>query len=108
MGTTKWRMTRKGMVSTSSDGTNSCEMSFKRIPDIMGKWNLVVKEGVETQLDAVIANHDDNDSTIVLLVITMTMKIIIKMMIKTMITIMMKIMITVMMKIVITTMIKIM
>jgi len=51
--TTKWRMTRKGMVSTSTDGTNSCEMSFKRIPDIMGRWNLVVKEGVEAQLEAI-------------------------------------------------------
>merc|ERR550517_1794897 len=46
-------MTRKGMVSTSTDGTNSCEMSFKRIPDIMGRWNLVVKEGVEAQLEAI-------------------------------------------------------
>ena len=30
-----FQMTRKGMESTSTDGTNSCKMSFKRIPDIM-------------------------------------------------------------------------
>ena len=29
------QMTKKGMVSTSTDGTNSCRMVFKRIPDIV-------------------------------------------------------------------------
>merc|ERR1719237_4770 len=51
--TTNWRMTRKGMESTSTDGTNSCKMSFKRIPDIMGTWKLVVMKGVEAQLEAI-------------------------------------------------------
>jgi len=59
--TTSWMMTRKGMVSTSTDGTNSCKMSFKRIPDIMGTWKMVVKKGVEAQLEAIGVSGSEKD-----------------------------------------------
>merc|ERR1712047_66027 len=50
--TTKWMVTAKGMMGSITDGTNSADFSYKRVPDIVGKWRLVTKQGVEAQLEA--------------------------------------------------------
>merc|ERR1712107_375254 len=50
--TTKWTVTAKGMMGSITDGINSADFSYKRVPDIVGKWRLVTKQGVEAQLEA--------------------------------------------------------
>jgi len=50
--TTNWMVTAKGMVGTWTDGINTANFSYKRIPDIVGKWRMVTKQGVEAQLEA--------------------------------------------------------
>jgi len=45
-------VTAKGMMGSITDGINSADFSYKRVPDIVGKWRLVTKQGVEAQLEA--------------------------------------------------------
>jgi len=50
--TFNWMVSAKGMVGSCTDGINTATFSYKRIPDIVGKWRMVTKQGVEAQLEA--------------------------------------------------------
>merc|ERR1712212_588340 len=50
--TFNWMVSAKGMVGTCTDGINTATYSYKRIPDIVGKWRMVTQAGVEAQLEA--------------------------------------------------------
>merc|ERR1712110_701648 len=51
----------KGMVGSCTDGTNTATFSYKRIPDIVGKWRMVTKHGVEAQLEALGVTGPEKD-----------------------------------------------
>jgi len=59
--TFNWMVNAKGMVGSCTDGTNTATFSYKRIPDIVGKWRMVTKHGVEAQLEALGVTGPEKD-----------------------------------------------
>lgn len=47
-----WVVDSSGMTGTGKAGNHSCTFTYKRIPDIQGKYKLVAQQGVESQMTA--------------------------------------------------------